>query len=399
MEDHKARLEKLLNAESYTEEDRKWMLDYLNNTDLSELRLLGFNQFNTNFEEAKNILERRVSESILQGVHNQINIKPTVKPLYASKWFAAASVLLVMFSIGLYLYSGKQKLTVAEKSNTQLNPDIEPGGNKAVLVLADGSKITLDNAQNGVLTSEGNTTITKSRNGQLIYNAAGATGNRTALFNTVTTPRAGQYQIILPDGTKVWLNSASSLRFPAIFSGRQRKVELTGEAYFEVAKNKAVPFVVSSGSQTIEVLGTHFNVNAYHDEASIKTTLLEGSVKVTNASSNVLLSPGQQSLVSNEKGSAISVVAAESDEAIAWKNGYFLFNDEELTSIMREISRWYDIDVVYQGDVNKMRFGGMVSRSKNISSVLKIMELTKRVHFKIIPADAAGKGRRILVMP
>ncbi|PTS95275.1 anti-sigma factor [Pedobacter sp. HMWF019] len=300
---------------------------------------------------------------------------------------ATAAVLLIVLGIGFYRYKttsqiSKAKLLVKTKS-------ILPGQNKAVLTLSDGRSIVLDETTDGRIADQSGVTITKTRQGEIVY----AVNNHqtSQAINKVSTPKGGQYQIQLPDGTKVWLNCASSLRYPASFSGSERKVELSGEAYFEVTKNKNMPFKVLTKKQEVSVLGTHFNINAYEEEESIKTTLLEGSVKVNVAESksSALLKPGQQSVY--EKN-GLNVVNADLDEVIAWKNGYFLFQDEDIRSIMRKVARWYDIEVVYQGNLSQKHIGGSVSKSKNLNDVLMILKETDEFNFKI-------EGRRVTVMP
>ncbi|MGY0036944.1 FecR family protein [Pedobacter sp. NJ-S-72] len=207
------------------------------------------------------------------------------------------------------------------------------------------------------------------------------------------TPKGGQYQLVLPDGTKVWLNAASSLRYPVAFQGNERKVELTGEAYFEVAKDKTRPFEVYSNNQVVQVLGTHFNINAYSNEPFVSTTLLEGSVKVTNSLTNAqkIIRPGQQSLISKDGQAGIEVKNMDLDEAVAWKNGYFMFNEEELESILKKVSRWYNVDVQYeQEELKHQLFSGTLSKYSNVSQVLKKLEMLQSIHFKI-------EGRKIIV--
>jgi transmembrane sensor len=279
-----------------------------------------------------------------------------------------------------------------------LKNDVAPGGNKAILTLADGSSIVLDSASNGTLGQQGNIKIIKLDNGLLAYSVNGKqlTENDEAFYNTISTPRGGQYQITLADGTMVWLNAASSIRFPVLFTGTQRKVEITGEVYFEVAKNKTMPFKVKATSSEIEVLGTHFNVNAYEDEATTKTTLLEGSIKVSTASfvSNTqttkFLQPGQQASSSND-GKINILSNADLEETMAWKNGRFQFKSTDLKSMLRQIARWYDVDVEYRGNVD-LHFTGQLTRNENVSKVFEKLALTNEVHFKI-------EGRRIIVSP
>jgi ferric-dicitrate binding protein FerR (iron transport regulator) len=267
-----------------------------------------------------------------------------------------------------------------------------PGGNKAILTLANGRQITLTGARNGTLAVQGAVAINKTADGRIIYNSSNeATSGHAAAttYNTMTTPRGGQYQVVLPDGSKVLLNAASSLTYPTTFNGNERKVELTGEAYFEVAHNASKPFKVSSNGQTVEVLGTHFNINAYKDEPAIKTTLLEGKVKVTANTLNKVhfLEPGQQS-VFNAQTFAVNQV--ETEGVVAWTNGQFVFEDDNIQYIMRTVSRWYDVDVTYNGTAPDDIFGGSVSRFNNISEVLKTLQLTGKVHFEI-------EGRKIIV--
>lgn len=315
------------------------------------------------------------------------------------RWAAAAAILMTI-GIGFWFYG-------PESSQDTINPryanDIAPGGNDAVLTLADGSKISLTDADQGELLNTSGVSIVKAADGQLVYtlDADKKRNDDELKFNTITTPRGGQYQVNLPDGTKVWLNAASVLKFPTTFANlKDRKVELNGEAYFEVAKNKKQPFKVLSTigdghrAQEIEVLGTHFNINAYDDEPETKTTLLEGAVKVSNkgniqAKDDIILSPGQQAVLNNQK---LKTHTVDTEEVVAWKNGNFVFANEGIESIMRKISRWYNVEVIYQGKITDNDFVGTVPRFKNVSEALAILELTKTVHFKV-------DGRRIIVMP
>ena len=271
--------------------------------------------------------------------------------------------------------------------------DIAPGGNKTILTLANGKKIIIKNAQNGLLAKEGTSAINKTHEGTIIYQRS-PNGNgqnpEPVSYNTITIPRGGEYQaIILPDGSKVLVNSASSLRYPTAFPGNERKIELTGEAYFEVVKNPSKPFRVICNDQMVEVLGTHFNINSYDDEPAIKTTLLEGKVKVTATSDNAvkILLPGQQAVLN---ASSFTVNPVDTEEAIAWTNGKFMFNNDNIVYIMREISRWYNVEVDFSGPIPTSGFYGGTPRSKNVSEVLNTLQLTGKVHFKI-------EGRKITV--
>ncbi|CAG5017985.1 hypothetical protein DYBT9275_05886 [Dyadobacter sp. CECT 9275] len=342
-------------------------------------------------------LPEGASERILQTVFSH-KIRPLVtedEERRPGRWFwpkiaAAAAVLL---SVGLYWWwSGKANTTtpVAASRAEIKDTDLPPGGNKAVLTLGDGSTIVLDSAGNGSLASQGNTNITKSANGELIYIA----GNKPAeaiVYNTVSTPKGGQYHIVLPDGSKVWLNAASSLRFPTAFTGTERRVDITGEVYFEIAHNPKMPFVVKTLETEITVLGTHFNVMAYPDEKAIKTTLLEGSVKVSKAGKSVMLTPGQQARIS-ELSPAIRVLDdININKEVAWKTGFFEFEDDNLESIMRQVSRWYDVEVTYEGSMGKDHFTGRLPRNTNVSKVLKILSLSG-IKYRI-------EGKSIIITP
>jgi hypothetical protein len=313
------------------------------------------------------------------GVLPSITKKKRYWPTYA----AAASILLCL-SVGFYFYrqSPKQNLV----NNNIVKNDFLPGSNKAVLTLANGSKLSLTGSNKGLLAHQGITAINKKEEGRVEYRLGGddlAAARQAAatLYNTVSTPKGGQYQVVLPDGTRVWLNTASSIRFPTAFTGNDRQVEISGEVYFEVAKNKNKPFIVSSGNQKVTVLGTHFDINAYQDEGAVKTTLLEGSVKVTNGDNMVLLKPGQQSQLSTENKLTVSN-DIDIDEVVAWKNGFFQFNKADIQTIMNQISRWYDVEVRYEGQVQPGHYYGKISRNVNASKVLKVLELSG-MHFTI----------------
>lgn len=301
----------------------------------------------------------------------------------------AAAVLFVIIGSGTYLLlqhktSAKDTAIASYKElPKQIKKDLPPGSNKALLTLADGSTIVLDDAKNGTLTKQGNTKILKL-NGKLAYDPEN-TEDHEILYNTISTPRGGQYQIELPDGSQVWLNAVSSVHFPTSFAGKERRVEITGEAYFEVAKNAAMPFKVivappAGDGYEIEVLGTHFNIMAYSDEAAVKTTLLEGSVKINHDNKTTLLKPGQQARLQDKSIKIINDVDVE--EVVAWKNGYFNFAAASLQQVMRQIARWYDVDISYEGKIPERRFGGKISRDNNASEVLKVLELSK-VKFRI----------------
>ena len=329
----------------------------------------------------KNILEKDKVKVITYKPGNRI-IKSWMR--------VAAAAVLILFISGIayriFTKENKKEITASVPSSKKAGA-ILPGGNHAVLTMADGSTIMLDSLHNGNL-QHGNANI-KKQNGVLVYDGSKLSKiDEPATYNTLTTPRGGQYQVVLPDGSKVWLNASSSLRFPTAFVGKQRDVDLTGEAYFEIAKNKEKPFHVNVKGMQIEVLGTHFNVNAYSDENSIATSLLEGSVKIKNGSESGLLKPGQQGLIKNNSEN-IEIKNADMDEVIAWKNGLFQFDGANINTIMHEIGRWYDVDIVYADKVPVRSFEGKISRNAPLSDVLKILELSN-VKFSV-------EGKKIIV--
>ena len=319
--------------------------------------------------------------------------KKNSKTVYTFWLGLAASVLVILG--GAYFISDKKEYAIAKEDSsssvgltTEKSAKILPGGHHAVLTTSDGKAIILDSMPNGLLTQQGNTDV-KKLGGLLEYKAPASFIRDTVIsYNTVSTPRGGQYQIVLSDGSKVWLNAASSIRFPTAFSGSLREVELTGEAYFEVAKNKEKPFQVKVRDMKIAVLGTHFNVKAYEDEAETKTSLLEGSVKIIQGKEVGLLKPGQQAVI-NFKDDKVKIATADMVEVIAWKNGLFRFEGANIETIMREIGRWYDVEIVYAGKVPMRRFEGKINRNAGLSEVLRILELSN-VKFSIA-------GKKIIV--
>jgi len=321
----------------------------------------------------------------------KINILAPVVPLMKRNWFRlAAAAVFVLAVIGVYLLVNQQPVELPVANNQHQTNDILPGGNKAVLTLSNRSDINLENVSNGTIVTEGGTKISKLNDGQLVYNILEEKPTQV-LYNTVTTPRGGQYQLLLSDGSKVWLNSASSIRFPVSFTGNIRRIEVTGEAYFEVAKDPFIPFKVDvDGKNEVEVLGTHFNINSYADEGSIKTTLLEGSVKVTSLKTgeSKLITPGQQAQL-NTNGQ-IAINKADLDKVMAWKNGYFNFDGADTRMVMQLISRWYDVDVVYEGDIPQKEFGGDMEKNLNLSQVLKSLEKND-LHCRL-------EGKKLIVM-
>jgi transmembrane sensor len=287
-------------------------------------------------------------------------------------WRAAAAVLILTAGLGSYrfLWGRRQERMAGVRAFSP--QDVSPGSNKAVLTLANGTSIMLDSAHSGKLTQQGGVSVIKLDSGRLAYALPDKKSNEV-LYNILTTPRGGQYQLTLPDGSRVWLDAASSIRYPTVFTGEHREVEMTGEAYFEIAKNTRMPFVVKTGGTKTIVLGTHFNINAYEDEKTLITTLLEGSVKFVCGKEEKILHPGQQAVLDAATRS-FTVKDADTYQAVAWKNGQFDFDNKELPVIMRQISRWYDIDINFQSTYDSATFGGGISRQLNLSHVLRLLD-------------------------
>ena len=315
---------------------------------------------------------------VLKEVQEPVSIKRN------SWWkYAAAAVIITMLCASYFIFfkNGKPDSEKSIATNNTLPNDIKPGSNGAILSFDNGRTIILDTAKDGQLAAN----VTKK-------DASITVQGTSVEYATLTTPRARQQQLILADGSKVWLNAASSIRFPSAFTGNQRVVEVTGEAYFEVAKDASKPFIVKVNDAAIEVLGTHFNVMAYTNESSLQTTLLEGSVKFKQGNKTLLLKPGQQ--IQLMSGGEIKLVAnADVELVTAWKNGMQSFNNADIQTIMRQVERWYDVDVSYQGIISKRSFNGDIPRTANLSELLKLLEVNK-IHFTI---DVERK--KLIVMP
>lgn len=368
------------------------------------------------YAESDQELKKRIFAEINQNISDPVSSQS----YYTHKWFAVAALIIAVITAGLFFRSETKQIllpvaeniieepkltpterrisSVPESENTQtvVVNDIEAGENKAILTLGDGTKIILDDAKNGILANQGGNSVLKAAEGEVIYSFLNEVKdplieeqNTPVIYNTIETPKGGKFQIKLPDGSKVWLNAASSLRFPTVFNGSKRQVELKGEAYFEVSPDQSKVFEVNTRNQVVQVLGTHFNINAYLDEPTVNTTLLEGSVRVSDLRTNIsqLLKPGEQSKLS-EQMEVINL--KNTNEAVAWKEGYFQFDEADIKTVMRQIERWYDVSVVYEGDLPNYRFGGEIERNLSLLQVLKILEKTK-VHFRL-------EGREVIVM-
>lgn len=313
-------------------------------------------------------------------------------PWWRKKWVAAAAVLIII-STATYFWLNRNKQQVMEEKKMASMQDIPPGGNRAILTLADGSTIVLDSAKNGAIARQGNSTVTKLEGGQLAYSTPTETEQKI-IYNTIHTPKGGQYILMLPDGTKAWLNADSWIKYPVSFTGNSRQVEMNGEVYFEVAKNSQKPFKVNNANLSVEVLGTHFNVNSYDDEQTKTVTLLEGSIKCRpandNKESSLLLEPGWQAILTSGSETRVDQ-SADTAAIVAWKNGWFQFENADIATIMRQIARWYNVEVKFEKNITH-RFFVEISRNTNVSEVLRALELTGRVHFKV-------EGRLISVLP
>lgn len=330
----------------------------------------------------------RILNSILS--HQQSETIPIRSSSFTIRRLAVAAAVVSLIFLSVFYIGRKTSVSNPVQSNEKTVAalkDLPPGQNGAILKLADGSALVLDSMQDGVIAANGNTLALK-QGAQLNY--ADRKNNHAGELNTVETPRGRQFKLTLEDGTQVWLNASSSIRFPVAFTGTERKVEITGEVYFEVAKNKAKPFIVQTGSTKIEVLGTHFNINAYDDEVAVKTTLVEGSVRISKGNNNGILKPGQQAQASGTNTLQIRN-NADIDEVLSWKNGRFVFTDADLETIMRQVSKWYDVEVQYSGNIPQRTFTADISRNTNLSEFLKVLELNK-IHFLL-------QGRKLIVSP
>lgn len=388
------RIAYLFQASHWSEEDKRWVLHYLETTEHAELRNLLEEKFKN---ETSELLSAEDEKRLLKSIHLKIDKAMPVPgflfTMNRRNISVAASVIFIiglalLFRFGISNKPGKAGIAKAGKS-IQLKNDPAPGHDNARLVLADGSVITLEDAADGKLAEQGTAEVSK-KNGIISYKPG---ASDKVLYNTISTAKGNQYQLVLADGSKVWLNASSSLRFPTAFTAKERRVEVTGEAYFEVAKNAAKPFIVtifsSKGNSEVEVLGTHFNINAYEDEPDVKTTLLEGAVKLKANSNTKILSPGQQSTLTSN--GIVVKKDVDIDGVVAWKNGYFVFDNTDLKTLMRQAARWYNVDISIEGEIEEENFIGRISRSVPLSKFLKVLELND-IHIEIA-------GRKVIVMP
>lgn len=375
----------------------------LGKASLEEIKFLEkyYQYFNKEEKISESLTEYEIKETgdkIIANIQGSIQQAPVI-PLYKRLGFrlAAASVLLIV-SFSIYYLSFNKNHQSPDTNTVVTKHDVAPPAiNRATITLANGQKVYLDSAENGILATQGNINVKKLEDGQIVYNVESSLVNSELVYNTLTNPKGSKViDITLNDGTKVWLNAGSSLTYPVAFAGNERKVTMSGEAYFEVAtlqlrSGQKMPFKVKiNESAEVEVLGTHFNINAYSDEASINTTLLEGSVRVTANKKNQLLKPGQQAQIN---ANAIKLnTDADVAQAVAWKDGLFAFTDADLPTVMRQLARWYDLDVKYEGDIARREFNGKIGNTLTLNQVLSILAKT-RVNYRI------ESGNKITIMP
>ncbi|MET0464596.1 MAG: FecR domain-containing protein [Chitinophagaceae bacterium] len=385
-------LEGKLSAQE-TEDLLKWLQHEENKGEVSDSILSAFQQSAPLQEVSPEIRQRLQARLplIIQEGNARRGFRSKIVPRPWFRYAAAAMLIgIVGFSIYQFLPRSADKIQTPAPA-TIASTDIAPGHEGAVLTLADGRKILLDSLGNGIITSTEGAEV-KLADGQLIYDNV-SDSPTASYYNTISTPKGRFFQIVLPDQTKVWLNAASSLRYPTAFAANERRVEIDGEAYFEVAKNPTAPFIVKVNDETsVRVLGTHFNINAYTNEEEIRTTLLEGSVQVSGKSNQATIRPGQQAKISRNSDNTVRIAESVNiDKVMAWKNGSFNFEDATLEEVMHQLERWYDIDVVYEQGVPKIEFVGKMGRDLSLKSVLRGLELSK-VRFKL-------EGRKLLVLP
>lgn len=388
--------EKWLNGTITIDEENEFAQWYNSFDDEAELLL------DHDFAKNEAVLKDRIFQFLHKRLkeNQQINQSTETRQVHLLKhnWlrFTAAAAVVGLLLLSAYMLINVYRKPVPVAKTTTLK-DVPPGGNKAVLTLADGTSVVLDSLANGKIAQQGKGQVIKLSDGHIAYTAAGVTHTSEVMYNRLITPRGGQQQLGLPDGTQVWLNSASSIRYPAIFTGAERIVEVTGEVYFEVAKNAAMPFKVKindgNGERgVVTVLGTHFDINAYNDDAIVKTTLLEGSVElaVPGIKLTQKIRPGQQAQLRNN--TPIQVMNdVDIEKVMAWKTGFFEFDNTDLSAIMQQVSRWYDVEISFEGKPSGEKFGGRISKSLPLSKILNLLK-TNNVEFRL-------EGRKLIIRP
>jgi ferric-dicitrate binding protein FerR (iron transport regulator) len=364
-----------------TPEEKARFDQWYNSLDFSELELL--DHWAAGPEEIEAHILERLQASVAETKAGRLRFLGRGK-----RWLAAASVLLFIVA-GSYLFFLRNKEAGAPVRTARQMPagDMAPGRYGAVLTLSNGAKMVLDSAGNGHISTQGGSQVLL-QNCAVVYEKEKLAA--AVVYNTLTTPRGRQFRLVLPDGSGVWLNAASTLRYPTVFAGDRRTVELDGEAYFEIAKDERKPFVVSARGMSVQVLGTAFNLMAYADEKAVNTTLVAGAVRVVSAKSSLVLKPDQQASLPDSAG-RFTVSKPNLKEVLAWKDGRFRFDGAKITTIMRQIARWYDVDIEYRGETPSNEFNGSISRAEYARKILNALERTGNVHFIL-------DGRKVIVM-
>lgn len=375
-----------------TPEEKATFEAWYNGLDFSELELL--DHWAAGPEEISARILQKLQTSLCETKGEPVSPMAQVHDIThvhdfrrSRRWLAAASVLLLISAGSYFFYFRNKDAGVPGKTAGQMAGDVAPGRYGAVLTLSDGARIVLDSAGNGHIATQGGSQVLM-QNGAIVYEKASAAP--AIVYNTMTTPRGRQFRVVLPDGSGVWLNAASTLRYPTVFAGNQRAVELSGEAYFEIAKDERKPFVVSARGMHVQVLGTAFNLMAYPDETAVNTTLVTGAVRVVTDKSSLVLNPDQQACL-QDSADGFTVSKPNLKEVLAWKEGRFRFDGAKITAIMRQIARWYDVDIEYSGEPPANEFNGSISRAEYAQKILDALERTGNVHFSL-------EGRKIIVM-
>ena len=371
-----------------TDDEKKELFLLLNkfgDEELSELMGQAFNKLDKDTLVPDDIKATEELNKILQSKTPTEGNKTVI---YLWTKIAIAASFIIFLSFGIYFYLNKEVKMAPQIVKTSIPADVRPGTNKATLTLSNGATIVLDTAKDGVLANQGSIVVHKTKDNQIIYTAKpDNSGKANAEVNKISTPRGGQFQVVLPDGSKAWLNASSSISFPVTFNPDKREVNISGEVYFEVSKMH-IPFIVKYDRGLVQVLGTHFNVMAYNNEAAAEVTLLEGSVKVSSGNANNIIKPGQQARLAGA-GEIEIADNVDVNAVTAWKNGVFLFKNTEIETVMRQISRWYDVDVKYEGKIPHTQITGKIARNVNASEILSMLSYTG-IHFKI-------EGKNIII--
>jgi transmembrane sensor len=386
-----------------TPEERDRFEEWYNGFDFSKLELLDHWADRPGQIESQILQKLQASMRELKdepvGSEEPVRSVTRLHDLKRSRWWVAAASVLLLIGAGSCFFYIRNRAANTYAAGQKHAGDVAPGSYGAVLTLSNGSRIVLDSAGNGHIATQGSSQVL-IQNGAVVYEkektgeppaAESPTADpQTVVYNTMTTPRGRQIQIVLPDGSKVWLNAASAIHYPTAFNGNERAVELSGEAYFEIAKDERKPFVVSARGMRIQVLGTAFNLMAYSDEAAVNATLVTGAVRVVTAGSSLVLSPDEQACLPASSG-RLTVSKPNMKEVLAWKEGRFRFDGANITTIMRQIARWYDVDIEYRGEAPSNEFNGSISRAEYVQKILHALERTGNVHFSL-------EGRKIVVM-